>query len=375
MDTLMTETPFWTPSQPPAAKAPLPANGAGSDELARSPNSKIANVEPEGILQLGLAFWGSKTLLSAVELGVFTELARRPLKAQILIERLRLHQRGARDFFDALVALGMLDREGDTYRNTPATALFLDRNKPSYVGGLLEMANARLYPFWGNLTEALRSGEPQNELKRGENFFEKVYSEPQRLAGFLQAMTGISMGAARAMAEKFSWADHTSFADLGCAQGALPVQVAIAHPHLKGIGFDLPPVQPHFESFAAAQGLSHRLSFQGGDFFTDPLPPVDVYVMGHVIHDWNLDEKKQLIRKAYEALPKGGALIVYDAMIDDDRRQNTFGLLMSLNMLIETPGGSDYTGADCEGWMREAGFQQVRTEHLLGPDSMVIGLK
>jgi hypothetical protein len=130
-------------------------------------------VAPDSILQLGLAFWGSKTLLSAVELGVFTELAHRPLKAHILIERLRLHQRGARDFLDALVALGMLDRDGDIYRNTPATALFLDRNKPSYVGGLLEMANARLYPFWGNLTEALRTGEPQNELKRGENFFRK----------------------------------------------------------------------------------------------------------------------------------------------------------------------------------------------------------
>jgi SAM-dependent methyltransferase len=374
MDTVMTETPFWTPSQLPTAKEPTPKSGAGFHELARSATSEVAKVAPDNILQLGLAFWGSKTLLSAVELGVFTELAYRPMKAHILIERLRLHQRGARDFLDALVALGMLDRDGDIYRNTPATALFLDRNKPSYVGGLLEMANARLYPFWGNLTEALRSGEPQNELKRGENFFSKVYSEPLRLAGFLQAMTGISMGAARAMAEKFPWSGYKSFADLGCAQGALPVQVAIAHPHLKGIGFDLPPVQPHFQSFAAAQGLSHRLSFQGGDFFADPLPLTDVYVMGHVIHDWNLDEK-QLIRKAYEALPKGGALIVYDSMIDDDRRQNAFGLLMSLNMLIETPGGSDYTGADCEGWMREAGFQQVRAEHLLGPDSMVVGMK
>jgi hypothetical protein len=340
------------------------------DQKAAAPE-----ITPDAILQLGLGFWGSKTLLSAIEVGIFTELAKGPLPADVLTGRLGLHARGARDFFDALVALGMLERDGSMYRNTPASAVFLDRNKGSYVGGLLEMANARLYPFWGNLTEALRTGEPQNELKRGENFFEKVYSEPQRLAGFLQAMTGISMGAARAMAEKFPWSDYTSFADLGCAQGALPVQVAIAHPHLKGIGFDLPPVQPHFESFAAAQGLSHRLSFQGGDFFADPLPPAEVYVMGHVIHDWNLDEKKQLIRKAYEALPKGGALIVYDAMIDNDRRHNAFGLLMSLNMLIETPGGSDYTGADCEGWMREAGFQQVRTEHLLGPDSMVIGLK
>jgi hypothetical protein len=368
MDTLTADTYFTRP-----APAPIPRQSRAENfpPVDQAP----AEVTPDGILQLGLAFWGSKTLLSAVELGVFTELGQGPLPANALIERLGLHRRAARDLLDALVALGMLDREGDAYRNTPATSLFLDRNKPAYVGGLLEMANARLYPFWGQLTEALKSGQPQNELKRGENFFARVYAEPQRLAGFLQAMTGISMGAARAMAENFPWHEYKTFADLGAAQGALPVQVAIAHPHLSGIGLDLPPVQPHFEAFAAAHGVSSRLSFQGGDFFTDPLPAADVYVMGHVIHDWDLEQKKFLIRKAYDALPAGGALIVYDAIIDDDRRQNAFGLLMSLNMLIETPGGADYTAADCIGWMREAGFRETRSQHLVGPDSMIVAIK
>jgi hypothetical protein len=327
---------------------------------------------PDAILQLGLGFWGAKTLLSAVELGVFTELGRGPLRADALTERLRLHRRAARDFLDALVTLGMLERDGDLYSNTPASGLFLDREKPSYVGGLLEMANARLYPFWANLTTALRTGEPQNELKVGENFFAKVYADPQRLAAFLQAMTGVSMAAARAMAVKFPWNEYRTFADLGTAQGALPIQVALAHRHFEGIGFDLPPVQPHFEACVAGQDLSHRLKFQGGDFFADPLPSADVLVMGHVIHDWDLEQRKFLIRKAHEALPAGGALIVYDAIIDDDRRQNAFGLLMSINMLIETPGGADYTAADCTGWMREAGFEHIRAQHLAGPDSMVV---
>ena len=351
---------------------------ARSDEPAPPPaaaSTAIAEVTPDAILQLGLAFWGSKTLLSAVELGVFSELGRGPLRADVLIEKVRLNRRAARDFLDALVALGMLKRDGDVYSNTPASGLFLDRDKPSYVGGLLEMANARLYPFWGSLTAALRTGEPQNELKHGESFFAKLYAEPEQLAGFLRSMTGLSTGAARAMAEKFPWREYQTFADLGTAQGALPAQVAIAHPHLEGIGFDLPPVGPHFEAYVSGQGLSHRLSFQGGDFFTDPLPTADVLVMGHVIHDWDLDQKRALIRKAYDALPAGGALIVYDAIIDDDRRQNAFGLLMSLNMLIETPGGADYTGAECAAWMREAGFRQTRVEHLLGPDSMVVGIK
>jgi hypothetical protein len=364
MDTLSHDCLFVHALSRPEATPPRPAA-----------NTAVADLTPDAILQLGLAFWGSKTLLSAVEFDLFTELGRGPRRAEVLIERLGLHRRAARDFLDALVALGMLKRDGDVYANTPATGLFLDRSKPSYIGGLLEMANARLYPSWGGLTTALRTGQPPNEIRQGDNFFDKLYADPQLLAGFLQAMTGLSQGAARVMAAKFPWADYETFADVGAAQGGLPVQIAIAHPHLKGIGFDLPSVRPHFEAYVAGQGLSHRLSFQGGDFFADLLPSADVIVMGHVLHDWALDERKLLIRKAYDALPVGGALIVYEAIIDDDRQQNAFGLLMSLNMLIHTPGGADYTGADCSAWMREAGFRQTRVEHLVGPDSMVVGIK
>jgi hypothetical protein len=333
------------------------------------------HVSPEQILGLGLGFWGSKTLLSAIELGLFSELARAPADADGLAKRLGLHQRGARDFFDALVALGMLARNGNQYANTPATDLFLDRNKPSYVGGILEMANARLYGFWGSLTEALKTGQLQNEAKHGGDLFGTIYADPDRLRGFLKAMTGISMGSAHAIAEGFPWQKYRTFIDIGCAEGAVPVAVAQAHKQLTGGGFDLPAVQPHFEAFVAARGLSDRLRFYPGDFFKDDLPQVDVIVMGHILHDWDLQQKQALLAKVYKALPKGGAVVVYDAIIDDDRRQNAFGLLMSLNMLIETNGGFDYTGADCMSWMRTAGFSETRVEHLLGPDSMVIGIK
>jgi O-methyltransferase domain/Dimerisation domain len=332
---------------------------------------------PDGIMQLGLGFWGSKTLLSAVELGLFTELAKeQPLDDETLSERLMLHPRSARDFLDALVALGMLKRDGDRYANTAETDLFLDRAKPSYVGGILEMANARLYPFWGSLTEALRTGQLQNEAKGGgDNFFAAIYADPARLKGFLEAMSGISLGPAMAIANKFPWERYETFVDVGAAQGGLPVQVALAHEHLSGGGFDLPPVGPVFEEYVDSHNLGDRLRFYPGDFFEDPLPAADVLVMGHVLHDWDLEVKRMLLAKAYETLPEGGALIVYDAVIDDDRSENAFGLLMSLNMLIETPGGFDYTGADCTSWMREAGFRETRVEHLVGPDSMVVGIK
>ncbi len=331
---------------------------------------------PDKILQTGLAFWASKTLLSAIEMGLFTELARGPERFDSIRERLGLHARSARDFLDALVALGFLERNGDRYANTPATDLFLDRKKPSYVGGLLEMANHRLYPFWGRLTEALRTGAPQNELRTGgPGLFETLYADPARLKQFLAAMTGISHGANMTIARAFPWTDYRTFVDVGTAQGDLAAQIALANAHLRGIGFDLPEVAPVFEEYVAAVGVADRLTFLSGDFFKHAFPKADVVLMGHILHDWDLPTKKMLIRKAFEAVPAGGALVIYEAIIDDDRSKNAFGLMMSLNMLIETPAGFDYTGADCAAWMKEAGFSATRVEPLVGPDSMVIGIK
>ena len=327
------------------------------------------------IMQLSTGFWGSKTLLSAIELGLFTELAKGPLDAPALTKRLQLHPRSARDFFDALVALGMLKRTGSRYANTAETALFLDRAKSSYVGGILEMCNARLYQFWGSLTEGLRTGQPQNEVKTGGDFFGTLYADPQRLEGFLKAMTGLSVGSAQIIAKKFPWKKYRTFVDVGCAQGGVAVEIARAHKHLIGGGMDLPVVQPVFEAYAKARGVAQRLRFHPGDFFKDPLPKCDVIIMGHILHDWNLDEKLMLLRKVYEALTPSGTLIVHEALIDDARNQNAFGLLMSLNMLIETHGGFDFTGADCRKWMKEVGFKRTQVTRLAGPDGMVVGFK
>ena len=331
---------------------------------------------PEHILQVGLGFWASKTLLSAVEMGLFTELARHSEDLQTLQGRMGLHSRSARDFLDTLVALGFLSRSEGQYSNTPATDFFLDKRKPSYIGGILEMANHRLFGFWNHLTEALRTGKSQNETRDGgPPTFEALYADPERLRGFLGAMTGISRAANLGIATKFPWNVHRTFLDVGTAQGDTAVQIALAHPHLSGAGFDLAEVAPVFEEYVEHNGLANRVRFVSGDFFKDPLPSADVITMGHILHDWGIDDKKMLIRKAHAALPPQGALIVYESIIDDDRSQNVFGLLMSLNMLIETQAGFDYTGADCMGWMREVGFRETRVEHLTGPDSMVIGIK
>ena len=331
--------------------------------------------KPDHILRPGMGFFASKAVLSAVEMEVFTELAKGPETLETLTGRLGLHPRSSRDFLDTLVALEFLERQDGHYGNTPASDLFLDKHKPSYIGGILEMANKRLYHHWGHLTTALRTGENQNESAGEEEPFAALYADPARLKGFLRAMTGVSRGGNLAIAAQFPWADYKTAADCGTAQGDLIVQVALKNPHITGIGFDLPEVAPIFEEHVEENGVASRVHFEPGNFFNEPLPKADVIMMGHILHDWNLEEKHMLVRKAHEALPSGGAFIAYDSVIDDDRSKNVFGLLMSLNMLIETPGGFDYTGADCVGWMKDAGFRETRVEHLVGPDSMVIGIK
>jgi FAD/FMN-containing dehydrogenase len=356
---------------------PAPQATSGSAGKAQTSAVKHENQPtPGAIMQLGTAFWGSRTLMSAVELGVFSALADAgALDAEVLRERLGLHPRSATDFFDALVALGMLERENGRYTNTPATELFLDPAKPSYMGGIVEIASARLYRHWGSLTKALQTGLPQNEAKVGEGIFEPLYADPVKLTQFVRARTGSSSYTARTIAAKFPWQDYRSVINVGCAEGAVPVQIALAHEHITGGGFDLPALGPLFDAYVAGFGLGERLSFTAGDFFTDPLPQADVLVIGHVLHGYDLAGKHLLLQKAYSALPDGGALIIYDAIIDDERRSNAHALLRSLHMLLETPGGFECTGSDCRSWMQEAGFRKCYIEHLVGPDSMVVGIK
>jgi hypothetical protein len=337
-------------------------------------------MDPLHIMQVGLGFWASKALLSAVELELFTALGERPLTAQGIAEALKLHPRAVPDFPDALVALGFLLREGDgpsaVYSNTPEGAVFLDKASPAYIGGFLEMANARLYRFWGDLTPALKTGAPQNETKNGgESVFAKLYEVPERLEQFMNAMSGISAANFRALAQTFDFSKYRTLCDIGGATAQLACFVAAAQPHLECVSFDLPPVEPIARRRIEALGLAHRVKATSGDFFRDPFPKADVITMGMILHDWNLEKKKLLIRKAYDALPPGGAFIVVEALIDDARRENAFGLLMSLNMLIEFGEAFDYSGADFAAWCKEAGFSRCEVLPLAGPSSAAIAYK
>jgi len=228
--------------------------------------------------------------------------------------------------------------------------------------------------MWGSLTDALRTGRPRTEVGNYSHF-EAIYDDPIRFRSFVNAMTAGSLLSARLIAEQFPWQGFRTLCDVGTAQGCLPVQVALKHPKIEGMGFDLPELRSAFEQYARDHGVFDRLTFKSGNFFNESLPEAEVIVFGRILHNWDLATKKMLLAKAYTALPKNGAVIVYDILIDDERASDPRGLLSSLNMLLWTSAGFGYTGADCISWMREAGFDDIHVEPLAGGNSMVIGTK
>ncbi|MGQ0700743.1 MAG: methyltransferase [Panacagrimonas sp.] len=337
-------------------------------------------LDPSHIMQTATAFWASKVLLTAVELDLFTTLGDGQQSAAQLGEALGLHPRGTYDFFDALVALKFLDRDGDgaegKYRNTPETAAFLNKKSPAYIGGLPQMLNSRLFGFWNHLGIALKTGKPQNEIKHGgTSIFETLYANPDTLGEFLEAMTGFQAANFAVLAQKFDFSKYKTVSDVGGALALLSRVVGAHHQHLSFTSFDLPPVAPLALESIKAAGMENRIKPIAGDFLKDDLPKADVVTMGNILHDWNLEHKKILIKKAYDALPAGGAFIAIENVIDDARRENAAGLLMSLNMLIEFGDAFDYTGADFRAWCDEAGFRDFDKISLAGPTSAVIAYK
>jgi precorrin-6B methylase 2 len=336
--------------------------------------------DPSNIMQTGFGFWSSKVLLTAVKVELFTALAEKTMSGEEIRRRLCLNGRGLYDFLDALVSLGFLERSGireyAVYANAADTDLYLDKNKSTYIGGIFEMANNRLYPYWNFLEEGLLKGTPQNEIRTGEtSLFEKLYQDKDKTREFVNAMSGIQTGNFVTFAHQFDFSPYKTLCDVGGAGAQLSAHVVTHNPHMRCITFDLPQVSPIAIENVSKMGVANKVQVFSGDYFEDPLPAADVITMGNILHGHGLNDKKMLISKAYEALPKGGSLVVIENIIDDDRRHDTMGLLMSLNMLIETTEGFNFTFEDFELWVSEAGFKETSLMKLTGPTSAAIAIK
>lgn len=338
---------------------------------------------PESIMQIGMGFWASKTLLSAVKFELFTKLAAKAAQSASEIKSalgLKCSDRHLFDFLDTLTTFGFLQRAGlletAKYSNSANTDFFLDKGKPTYLGGILEMANSRLYGFWGSLEEALMTGEAQNEIKNGaDNPFGELYKSPEKLREFVNAMGGIQLGNFMAFAQKFDFSAYKTLADIGGAGAILSIMVAKHQPHMQCQSFDLPPVEPIAKGNIAQFELQERIQAVSGNFFEDALPNADILTMGNILHDWDEKKKVELMKKVYDSLPENGAFVAIENVIDEERKHNAFGLMMSLNMLIETGHGFDYTYSDFNKWASAVGFRKTALIPLAGPASACVAYK
>ena len=345
-------------------------------------NNHTEQPSPATIMQIGSGFWASKVLLSAVNFELFTKLADNKSMTASQIKNglgLKCTDRNVLDFLDTLTGFGFLKREGiletAIYSNGTDTDIFLDKNKPTYMGGILEMMNERLYGFWGNLEEGLKTGQMQNEAKNGENLFDAIYADPKRLKIFAHGMSGIQMGGFIAFAKAFDFSKYKTMTDVGGSVGMLSLMVAKHQAHITCTTFDLPVIEPIAKETIEQFQMTDSIKAASGDFFNDPIPSADIVTMGNILHDWDEETKLTLMKKAYDALPAGGAFVAIENIIDDERRQNVFGMMMSLNMLIETGKGFDYTFADFNKWANEAGFKSTALLPLVGPTSAAIAYK
>jgi hypothetical protein len=334
----------------------------------------VVGTEAADMKRLGNAFCHAKLLLAACELGLFADLAEKGPAAESQIqERLGLHSRGCRDFLNALVLLGLLTKEDGRYGNSAITAKYLVPGGPTYSGGFLHRSDRVLYPAWGNLGEALRTGRPQVPAAHSDGF-ERMLRDPEQLAQYLGMMDSVNGLLAPHLATAFDWRSHDVLVDVGGARGNLAAQLVRAHPHLSAWVFDLPvmetPLRQHVESLVPPG----RIQFRGGNFFLDPLPKGDVLVLGHVLHNWSPEERRLLVKKAFTATRPGGALLIYDAMLDENP-VDLARVLVSLNMLLVTPSGSEYTVRECQQWLAEAGFLEISNCALGSADTLVIGRK
>ncbi|MFI0420873.1 methyltransferase [Spongiactinospora sp. 9N601] len=320
---------------------------------------------PLPLIRIAMGLYESQVLRAGIELRLFEHLAAGPATAAELEKACGLHPTLSGDFLNALVAMDLLERDGSHYEMPARTAAHLDPRSPGYIGGALAFMQ-RQYPVWSDVTGNLRSGKALIDDLPGDIFMSGPYRTQQSTRGFAEGMDGLVTLFDGPLAQSFRWEQVTSFTDLGGCRGRLALKLAAAYPNLRAVVFDLPPLRPLFDELlqsaatdepdeAGGAGLRSRVTFHAGDFFADPLPETQVYLLGHILHDWKPDKRRLLVERAFEHLPPGGSLLVYDSMIDGTPEVDRLNYLRSLHMRM-IAGSSEYTIADGIRQLRDAGF-------------------
>lgn len=337
------------------------------------------SASPLPLMQLSSGFWAFKTLAAAHELDLFTHLSRNGgTTSKELAKRFGTAERPAEMLLTACAALGLLKKKAGRYQNSALAAQFLVRGKPYYFGGFIEMLDKRLYPAWGKLTEAIRTNRPTSwDPEKQGSLFEG--EDPEMLAHFWEAMHSISSSTARALGAAVDLSRCKRLLDVGGGSGAFDIELCRRYRRLRATVYDLPHVVEIAASKIAQAGFGDRIQTAAGDFFTDASYPAghDAIVLSLIMHDWNEEEDRRILRKCYDALPSGGMVIICELLVNNEKTGPVPGALMSLNMLIETAGGRNYTAAEYTGWLSDTGFHKIRTVRFASPgaDGAVIARK
>ncbi|MFI9275852.1 methyltransferase [Kitasatospora sp. NPDC052896] len=329
------------------------------------------------IVALNTAYFQAKALQSAVELGLFELLADRAADVDQIRAELGVQHRMFKDFLDALAGLDLLEVRDGRYRTAELAREFLLPTVPTYLGGTARQ-HARLhYHAWAQLTEALRDGKAKSAVAaQGTLAYPKQYEDLDRARQIMLHMDAHNGFTADELARELDWSRYTSFVDVGGGRGNVASRIATAHPHLRGAVFDLPALRPLFDELVATAGTAERVTFHGGDFFATDLPEADVLVFGHVLPDWPVADRRELLRRAHKAVRPGGAVVLYDAMIDPDERDPEV-LLQRINHTMIRDDSSAYSLQQARDYLAEAGFavDRVVATDTITRDHLAIGIK
>jgi len=331
-------------------------------------------------MQLATAFWAFKTLSTAVDMSLFTHFSTSPMSARETADWFNIEERPAEMLLTGCASLGLLEKDPQTgrYCNSPLSETFLSRNARYYFGGFVTMLNQRLYAGWDKLPDAMRTNKPTTwDPSKQKSLFEGA--DPAMMSTFWQAMHSISTFTARALGEAMDFSPFRNVLDVGGGSGAFDIELCRRYPHLQSAVYDLPFVTEIAAKNIAEAGLGQRIATHAGDFFRDAEFPAghDVILLSMIMHDWSEADNRAILKKCFAALPAGGAIVISELLVNDEKTGPPPAALMSLNMLIETVGGRNYTPSEYTEWLNDTGFRDIRVIwfEAAGANGVVVGHK
>ncbi len=332
--------------------------------------------DPDLVMDLIEAFRRSKTMFAAVSLGIFETLEPGALSAPALATRLSLEPSALSRLLEACVAIRLLERVGETYRNTPTASAYLRPQSDSQLTGYIKYSNDVLWKLWAVLEDAVREGTHRWQQVYGwdEPIFSSFFRSEEALREFLLGMHGQGLLSSPRVVEAFDLAPFRRLVDLGGATGHLAVAACKRYPQLKAAVFDLPRALPLAREYVDASGMNDRVEVIGGDFFADPLPDADLYSLGRILHDWSEDKAVLLLDKILDKLPSGGALLVAEKLLTADRSGPTWASMQDLGMLLYTEG-RERTFEEYRKLLEQAGFRNIEQRTVAAPLDALLARK